>query len=234
MHSNFKKYFKSQFKKVLYLFIGVAILFILVPVGLWGYQRYQDNHTKPQVTDENGHPQTTILHKNQTPNGKKRKKVPIKSVSEKAATKNVKNSIQIGLKIISDNKITAGQNINISNLNKKDTKQLYRSFQNGSVVQQFNDIVNYSTPKGYVQWGDAGSKSTDTSIKTPKPGDEYVLDGGDIHLTSSNVENYFFKVNLTYHAGDQPQRTIPLKLTVNRIAGQVTNVKRIGEVKINN
>lgn len=221
-------------KRIFYVTISIICIFILIPVGFWGYGVYRSHHDTNSA-NQSSNPQHTNIYratnKYHTPNGRPRKNVEVTSVTKKVALDHANNGVKLGLKVMSANHSLPGHNLSLAGLNKQDTKAVYKYFQNGQAIQQFNDVVNYSSPEGELQWGDAGSKGN-VQETTPKPGDPYNYDGGQCQLVSTTDRNFYYKINLQYHAGSQPTRTIPLKLTVNRSAGQITDVVRTGKVQV--
>lgn len=234
---NLIKFFRKfrQLKKRKRLLLGLIsflVVILLVPLFFFGYNlfsayrsQHQPHRSKQAINI------AKVENKYHTPNGAKPRRYNIQSVPVKKAERHITDGIKLAFSVMSSTKSLPGRNLNLNNLNAQDQKTLYRCFRDGSVVQQFNDVVNYSSPKGFRQFGDAGTTSSDQET-TPKPGDQYSMDGVDIALTKKTGLYYYFKVNLKYHAGDQPSRTITLQVLVNRVAGQIVSVKRDGKVDL--
>lgn len=229
----FRKLRKLKKKKRLLIgLFSALIVILLVPLLFLGYNlfsayrsQHQPHHSKEAINI------ARVENKYHTPNGAKPRKYNIKSVSVKKAESNIINGINIAFNAMSDNNSLPGRNLNLSKLSDQDQKNIYKYFRDGSVVQQFNDVVNYSSPKGYLQFGDAGTTKSDQE-STPKPGDRYSMYGGSIDLVKQTGLYYYFRVYLKYHAADQPSRTITLQVLVNRVAGQIVSVKREGKVEV--
>lgn len=214
------------FKRILAGFIAFIALLIIIPTLIWGVNLYRA-HSAQQAGD--GQTSSDVIqNKYHSPNGKKKKKVHVKTVSRSFAEKQVREAIPFGFQMIEKTKALPGQTISFGTLSRKETKKLYSLFQNGTSFQQFNDAVNYSSPNGELQWGDAGT-TADGVQHTPKPDDPYTLDGGNIELRSSDNENFYYVANIDYHGGDAPKRTAKLKFTVSRVGGVITKVTRIGK-----
>lgn len=214
------------FKVLILLTIG-----LLAGGGYWGYRAFKNaqlekaaNNQQAKKTDKFTFPDV----KNNTIN---KHQAHFKSISVKKAQQQAADGIKLGLEMISKTQALPGQNMNLSSLSQEESKTLYQHFQNGESIQAFNDVVNYASPQGELQWGDTGTNGP-SSEKTPQPGAQYSLDGGELEYTGSSTSYYIFNVDMKYHANDFPVRTIPLKLTVSRTGGQIVKVERTGKVSI--
>ena len=223
-------------KKLLKILLVGLIILIVVPLLLWGAMVYRNNHPNNgghQASSPQSGPTTNwkIHNRYHSPNGKKRKDISITSVTDTYALNNANRGIKVGLEVISKTQALPGEAVSFDSLDKKTIKAIYQTFQNGAAFQQFNDTVDYSSPSGQLQWGDAGSKGK-TVAQTPKPGDPYTLDGLKTTITKTDHRNFYIDSYLQYHAADFPKQTIHLRLTVNRVAGTIVDTQRIGKVKI--
>lgn len=135
----------------------------------------------------------------------------------------VTNGINIGMHLIQVTKAVPNQNMNLMNLSDTDQNQLYSAYQNASPVQQFNDFVNYSSPLGYLQHGDAGN-SKGSQEATPKPGDPYTVDNCQVNYQGSDDTNRYYTAKIQYHGANCAGRTLTLKFTVSKTIGRITGV----------
>lgn len=215
-------------KRLLAAGIAILVAIIVVPLFVLGVSMYRSH----QATNNGGEvPNSQIKNRNHSPNGKKKKQIHVKQLSKDQTTKKVKATIPYSLAVITKTQALPGESVSFGTLNQEETKKLYTYYQNGSIFQEFNDIINYSSPEGKLQWGDAGTKG-DAQVTTPKPGDTYTLDGGNVEYLRSDQNNYYYEVTIVYHAGDTPQRKAKLRFTVSKVTGVITHVSQIGRIKL--
>lgn len=220
------------------LWIAVCLI-VLVPLTFLGFIFYQAHHPNSNNTNptKNSGSHRSIIARvenpHNSPNGKKAKNVALKSVTREFATNNVKRGIPLAFDVISKTQALPGATLQFGNLDRKQYKQIYTTFQNGSALQNFNDVINYSSPTGELQWGDAGTKGVSNET-TPKPGDTYTIDNVNINLSRQDRRNFYYAVALQYHAANFPSRTINLEMTVSRVGGVIINTRRVGKIVINN
>ncbi len=157
-----------------------------------------------------------------------KKKTAVKNVSADVANQNVQQGLPLALTIMQSTKALPGEQIDFNLLGSDNTKKLYACFVNPAPIQQFNDIVNYGSQSGVLQHGDAGT-SANGQVQTPKPGDSYTIDQADVQLSDRDGGNYVFTVAFKYHANSDSPRTVPLKITCQKIDGKISSIEQNGQ-----
>ncbi|MDC2828478.1 hypothetical protein [Limosilactobacillus mucosae] len=220
-----KKRKLDRFSKIMITII-VAVSLALLGILILTIQ----NHKQASNTRQNdASSQSSAVTNSSSRKGKKASSRTSKPslVSADKAKENIQQGLPFAFEVIKSIESLPGSQVDFNQLGSDNTKKLYTYFESPEPVQQFNDIANYSSPDGMLQHGDAGTEGNGQE-QTPKPGDPYTIDQADINLVSQDNETYIFNVNLKYHANSDSPRTIPLKITSQKIDGKVVSIAQNG------
>lgn len=203
------------------IFVGGSVLLTI-----------NSNHKPKEAVSSSSSSSSSIIIKNVPKAQNKRQnqsssKVKSQKVPVTDAQQNVSQGLATAMSIIQEAKSLPGEQVEFNGLSDDTTKQMYTSFSTPEPVQQFNDIINYSSRNGMLMHGDAGSPAN-AQISTPKPGDPYTIDQADVQPAGKDDGNYYFTVDLQYHANSDGVRTIPLKITAQKIDGKITQIVQNG------
>ncbi|MFR0596746.1 hypothetical protein ACLUWZ_06225 [Limosilactobacillus mucosae] len=224
-----KKHLDRLSKLLIAGIIVLSFLFIGSVMLLLNYGRF--NSASSNQDSVSSHISGSFSRSNKVDNRQQRsakKKTAVKNVSADVANQNVQQGLPLALTIMQSTKALPGEQIDFNLLGSDNTKKLYACFVNPAPIQQFNDIVNYGSQSGVLQHGDAGT-SADGQVQTPKPGDSYTIDQADVQLSDRDGGNYVFTVAFKYHANSDSPRTVPLKITCQKIDGKIASIEQNGQ-----
>lgn len=204
----------------IYIVIGGFVLIVILAIVCFASIKQKNDEAQQQAQRASS---STVQIK-KLPDDTSDSDKTVQSVSADDAKSNVKSAFNFAFRIMAQVNSVSGSAMDLTQLSDSDSKTLSKLFSSSQVLQDFNDVTNYSSDKDDTIYGDAGTG--EKKVKHPKIGNKYSVKSTSFSINSDNTDEYVFLVKLKYQPKGFKTSDINLIVSVSKSTGKLTKVEQ--------